>query len=196
MTLLRLDALADMVRTSAPRAGPTRVVAIDGRGGSGKSTLASRLATVLGAPVVHMDDLYPGWDGLAAAAPLLRDWILRPLTRQEPVRYQRYDWSLDAYRDWHAMPPADVVVVEGCACGSRIVTPFLSILLWVEASEDVRYDRGIARDGETYRPHWERWAHQEDALFAAEGTRERADYRIDGAPTAEHDPDYEVVLID
>jgi hypothetical protein len=37
---------------------------------------------------------------------------------------------------------------------------------------------GIARDGEAYRPHWERWAAQERAHFAAEGTRERADLRL------------------
>jgi hypothetical protein len=31
-------------------------------------------------------------------------------------------------------------------------------------------------------------------LFAAENTRERADYRIDGAPSLPYDPDHEVVL--
>ena len=35
--------------------------------------------------------------------------------------------------------------------------------------------RGLARDGELYRPHWERWAAQEEALFAADRTRDRAD---------------------
>ncbi len=39
--------------------------------------------------------------------------------------------------------------------------------------------RGIARDGEAYRPHWERWAEQEARLYAADRTRERADLVID-----------------
>jgi uridine kinase len=196
VTLLALETLADRIRRAAPRAGTTRVVAIDGRGGSGKSTLAERLVNILGAPVVRMDDLYPGWDGLAAAAPLLHRRILTPLAHGQPARYQRYDWSLDAYRDWVDVPPADVIVVEGCGSGSRIVAPLLTMLLWVEAPREVRFARGIERDGEQYRPLWERWARQEDAVFAAERTRERADYRIDGASTADHDPARNVVLID
>jgi len=30
----------------------------------------------------------------------------------------------------------------------------------------VRYERAMARDGDTFRPHWERWAGQEEALLA------------------------------
>jgi uridine kinase len=196
VTLLALDTLVAQVRQAPARAGSTRVVAVDGPGGSGKSTLAARLARLLKAPVVHMDDLYPGWDGLAAAGPLLRDWVLEPLARGRPVRYQRYDWSLDAYRDWVDVPAADVLVVEGCASGSRIVAPFLTVMLWVEAPRDVRFARGIERDGEAYRPLWERWALQEDVLFAVERTRERADFRVDGAPVTSYDPTRHVRLLD
>jgi hypothetical protein len=49
----------------------------------------------------------------------------------------------------------------------------------VEADREVRFARGIARDGEAYRPHWERWARQEGSLFAADGTRDRADIVLD-----------------
>jgi uridine kinase len=196
VTLLSLDDLGSQVRGAPARAGATRVLAVDGPGGSGKSTLAARLASVLDAPVVHMDDLYPGWDGLAAAAPLLCEWIIEPLAQGRAVRYQRYDWSLGAYRDWLDLPPADVLVVEGCGSGSRIIAPRLSMLLWVEAPRDVRFARGIDRDGEACRPLWERWARQEDALFSAEHTRERADYRIDGASDAAHDLARHVVLLD
>jgi len=38
---------------------------------------------------------------------------------------------------------------------------------------------GMSRDGDSYAPHWRRWADQEDRLFAAEGTRARADLVID-----------------
>jgi hypothetical protein len=49
----------------------------------------------------------------------------------------------------------------------------------VEAEREVRFTRGIDRDGEAYRPHWERWARQEEALFAADRTRDRADVVLD-----------------
>ena len=98
-----------------PRAPGTQVIAVDGPSGAGKTTLAARLSDALhGAPVVHMDDLYPGWDGLADA---------------------------------------------------------------------VRMARGIARDGEAYRPHWERWARQEREHFAVDGTRDRADVVVWTGPT-------------
>ena len=52
----------------APRRVP--VVTIDGYSGSGKSTLAAALARLLpGWQVLHLDDWYPGWDGLATCAP-------------------------------------------------------------------------------------------------------------------------------
>ena len=196
MTLLAFDDLAAQIRTGPARAGATQVVAIDGPGGSGKSTLAARLASLLDAPVVHMDDIYPGWNGLAAAAPLLREWVLEPLARGQPVRFQRYDWSLDSYRNWVEVPAAEVLFVEGCGSGSRIVARFLTMLLWVEAPREVRFARGIERDGAAYRPLWQRWARQEDVLFAEERTRERADYVIDAAGTASYDWTRHVVIAD
>ncbi|MEO8095730.1 MAG: hypothetical protein ABI632_12485, partial [Pseudolysinimonas sp.] len=45
--------------------GPRPVVLIDGRSGAGKTTLARELAPLVGAQLVSLDDVYPGWDGLA-----------------------------------------------------------------------------------------------------------------------------------
>ena len=44
------------------------VVLIDGRSGSGKTSLAADVAESLGAAVLHLEDLYPGWDGLGAGS--------------------------------------------------------------------------------------------------------------------------------
>jgi uridine kinase len=51
----------------------------------------------------------------------------------------------------------------------------VAVRVWVEAATDVRMARGIDRDGEAFRPHWQRWAAQERELFGADRTRERAD---------------------
>ncbi|MGN6333978.1 MAG: uridine kinase family protein [Motilibacteraceae bacterium] len=190
---LPLRELADRVLAEPPRAGTTRVVAVDGPSGSGKTTLAGRLAALLGAPVVHLDDIYPGWDGLADIVPRLVEWVLEPLHRGEPARYRRYDWVEGVYAEWHEVPAAPVLVVEGCASGSLAAAPYLSLLVWVEAPHDLRMERGIARDGETYRPHWERWARQEDELYRTQRTRERADVRLDGAPRIVYDEASEYV---
>jgi hypothetical protein len=49
------------------------------------------------------------------------------------------------------------------------------LLVWVEAPEAERFRRAMERDGDAYRPHWDRWARQERIHFAREGTRARAD---------------------
>ena len=66
-------------------------------------------------------------------------------------------------------------MLEGVGSSVRPAGDFAAVRVWVEADLAVRFARGIDRDGEAYRPHWERWALQENALFAADGTRERAD---------------------
>lgn len=175
------DAVAQVLALLGNRRdrGPTRVVALDGRSGTGKTTLAADLSRALGGvPVVHMDDLYPGWDGLDAAAPLLVEWVLEPLSRRRPGRYRRWDWSRNAYAGWCDVPASDVLVVEGVGSGARACAPLLAALVWLEAPTEVRYRRGMDRDGGAYAPYWHRWAAQEDHHFTAEGTPGRADVRI------------------
>ena len=56
---------------AAPAGVP--VVTIDGYSGSGKSTLAAALERQLeGWQILHLDDWYPGWDGLAEGARVAR----------------------------------------------------------------------------------------------------------------------------
>jgi uridine kinase len=179
---MEIAALAERVRSAAPRCGTIRLVCIDGPSGSGKTTLAARLAAALGdPPVLHMDDIYPGWDGLAAAVPLLHDQVVAPLAAGRPACYRRYDWHRGEFAEVHDLGTPDVLIIEGAGCGARVIAERASLLLWIEAPRDERFRRGIARDGETYRPHWERWARQEAAHFAAESTACRADVRVDGS---------------
>jgi len=193
---VEIAALAELVLTAPPRCGATRLVCIDGPSGSGKTTLAARLAAALGdPPVLHMDDVYPGWDGLAASVPLLHDRVVAPLRAGRPACYRRYDWHRGEFAEAHDLGTPEVLVIEGAGSGARLIAERAVLLVWIEAPHDERLRRGIARDGETYRPHWERWARQEAAHFAAEATAGRADVRVDGAPASGHDPAREVVLL-
>src|SRR5690606_18988766 len=65
-------------------AGPPVLVGVDGRSGAGKTDLAAAAARLLdrsghAARVVHLEDLYPGWSGLAAALPRLCEEVVAPL---------------------------------------------------------------------------------------------------------------------
>ncbi|WP_151524689.1 NUDIX domain-containing protein [Serinicoccus kebangsaanensis] len=171
------------LRGAAP-AGVT-VVAVDGPSGSGKTVLARAIARDLGGTLVQMDDLFPGWDGLARASGLLTEQVLEPLSRGEAAAYRRWDWHAD---DWAPEPvpvevgPGGVLVVEGCGSSVGPAATHAAVRVWVEAEDELRMRRGIARDGEAFRPHWERWAVQEAELFAADGTRGRADLVVDTTP--------------
>lgn len=153
---------------------------MDGPSGSGKTTLAGRLGAALDAPVLHLDDAYPGWDGLAAVVPLLRDGVVAPLLAGRDAAHPRWDWARSAPADVVVVGRPPVLVLDGVGSGARSIARHAVLLVWVEAPRDVRHARGLARDGETYRPHWERWAAQERRHFAAEGTRARADVVVDG----------------
>lgn len=171
------DVLAALA-TSSPRCGTVRVVAIDGPSGSGKTTLALGVGRALDAPVVHMDRIYPGWDGLAASVPLLVEQVLEPLARGEPAEYRVWDWERDGWRGTTTVQHADVVVVEGCGSSVGPAGVYASVRVWVDAPRDERRRRGLTRDGEAYRPHWEQWAAQEARLYARDGTRLKADVVI------------------
>jgi uridine kinase len=171
-------ALAEVVRLlgSRPAArGSLRVVAVDGPSGAGKSTFSAAVTAALGATLVHVDDLVPGWDGLADVVGIVTTQVLGPLSRGEPAAYRRWSWVHDGWVGRASVAPTDLLVLEGVGSSVRPAGDFAAVTVWVEAARDVRFERGIARDGETYRPNWERWARQEEALFAADGTRARAD---------------------
>jgi uridine kinase len=174
-----LAALVARAQGAPARAGATRVIGIDGRSGAGKSTLALQLAPVLGAEVVHLDRLYDGWDGLERGVAALEREVLAPLAAGEPVLVPHYDWLAG---DWDAPWPLgrpDTLIVEGVGAGARPGARYLGLLVWLEAPVGVRRARALARDGEVYAPHWDRWAAQEDALLAREHTPRRADVVID-----------------
>lgn len=182
----RTATLVERVRAAlaaAPvRAGATKVVAIDGRSGAGKSTVSAALAAALDAPIVDLEYLYPGWDGLEAGVDVLVSSVLRPLAAgRTTVAVPRWDYAADAWGEPLSLAVPGTVIVEGVGAGDRRATPFVSVLVWVELDDETRYARAIARDADVYRPHWERWAAQERALLARERTPERADVVVEAS---------------
>ena len=51
----------------------------------------------------------------------------------------------------------------------------MALRVWVDAPTALRKERALSRDGETYAPHWDRWAAQEDAVYGAVRPWENAD---------------------
>lgn len=160
------------------------VVLLDGRSGSGKTVLAAQLASLLGAQTLHLDDLYPGWGGLAAGSRAVSE-ALRAGT------YRRYDWAVGEFSTEVILDRGAPLVVEGCGALSatnlsaarawaagparpRAAHAFSGgdtgsgvLTVWLDCPAPVRRKRALARDGDMYQPHWDEWAAQEEAHLAA-----------------------------
>ena len=180
MARVSVQDLAARARKAQPRSGRTRVVLIDGPAGSGKTTLAARVGGELGAQVVHGDDIYEGWDGLATMWPILGHGILEPLARMEHGAFGRWDWHEGSRAETIPVPVADALVIEGVGVAQRLARPYASLVIYVEAPWELRIARGIERDGERMRAQWEQWNAREDRFLADEGTRGAADVIVDG----------------
>ena len=159
----RLSALAGERAPASPHgeaAGATRavpVVTIDGYSGSGKSTLAAALVRLVnGWQVLHLDDWYPGWDGLAAGADIARR-IAADLRAGRASSYEAWDWEHGITGATIRVPLAPTII-EGCGA----IEAEADLAIWIaDPGEDERRHRALARDGQTYAPHWRRWADQD-----------------------------------
>lgn len=133
------------------------VVTIDGYSGSGKSTLAAALARLVnGWQVLHLDDWYPGWDGLEAGADIARR-IAADLRGGRASSYEAWDWENGATGATIRVPLAPTII-EGCGA----IEAEADLVIWIaDPGEEERRHRALVRDGQTYAPHWQRWADQD-----------------------------------
>ena len=151
----RAPASSDGEPARAQRAVP--VVTIDGYSGSGKSTLAAAIARLVSNwQVLHLDDWYPGWDGLAEGAHIARR-IAADLRGGRASSYEAWDWENGTTGATTRVPLAPTII-EGCGAIEAVA----DLAVWIaDPGEDERRHRALARDGQTYAPHWQRWADQD-----------------------------------
>lgn len=148
------------------------ILVIDGRSGSGKTELAALISEGRSVDVVHLDDVYPGWSGLAAASAQVPGII-------QSRRWQRYDWATRSLAEWHELTHPDLII-EGCGALSRASRELCDLALWVEHPADARRLRALRREPD-FAAHWDAWAQQEDEHIARENPRALADAIVDGA---------------
>jgi len=175
--------------------GRPRLLAVDGRSGGGKTTVADRLAAAVpGATVVRTDDV-AWYHDFFDWADLLRDGVLEPLRRGEPVAYRPPEWDRRR-REGAIVVPAGcpLVIVEGVGAGRRELSDYFDALLWVQADAVQARRRGLERDGPDSADFWVEWQAAEDPFQAAQRPWDRADVIINGTPGVVHDPRTEFVV--
>lgn len=139
------------------------ILLIDGPSGAGKTTFARQLAQILGWQLVHMDDLYPGWDGLQRGSEIVVSEVLRQ--RRVPT----WDWDLQRpgavqlLQSGHLIIEGVGALTDQSLAAARELDDVLSIVL--DGSVHWRQQRALSRDPE-YVPFWQQWAQQEARHFA------------------------------
>ena len=162
------------------------IILIDGRSNSGKSTLAAAVQNIIfkdgeSAPrVVHMDDLYLGWNGLQAGADYLQRFILKPLTDSYIAQWREFDWENPGEPgfesrngEWREFSGGTPLIIEGCGSLNQQSAPLADIKVWLEIDQETRHQRWLEREGSA--EHWAEWAAQEEEFYAREKSAGLAD---------------------
>ena len=176
-----LHVIADQVLASSQN---TPIVLIDGRAGSGKSTFAEKLQSLLfregdSLPrVIHMDDLYPGWEGLAQGAEYLQRVILTPLLKSGTASWQEYNWSTGKRESWREFSGGTPLIIEGCGALNSFTQTVALLGIWLEADEQTRRKRWEERDGDRFREYFEIWSAQELDFIAREKSPDLASHLL------------------
>ena len=162
------------------------LIAVDGRSGSGKTTLAVELAALLRVhrtvSLFHLEDIYPGWHGLAGGQRRYLETVLRPLAAGKAARWTAWDWVKDDDGASRSTEPADVVILEGVGAAHAAARGLLDAVVWLQAPSADRRARALSRDGAAYEPFWDMWAAQEEAWLAGDDVAAAADIVVESFP--------------
>ena len=172
-------------------AGKLPIVLIDGRAAAGKSLFAKELAEIYfksekqAARIVSMDDLYPGWEGLASGSIYLLTQILTPVSQARTANWQVWNWaeskrgaedSVNGHREFSG---GTALIVEGCGSISRLTSELADLTIWIEADLAVRKTRFNQRDSGKFDGYFATWSAQEDEFYEREKSRELAQLIIE-----------------
>jgi len=169
-------ALLDLCKGS-----PKSVIAIDGPAGAGKTTLATNLALALAqdlsVQIIHMDDLYDGWqNALGSQLSETLTHIVSSHKSGRKVNFSRYDWFKSTFKEAEEIPEADLLILEGVGSGQLAIRDELAALIWIDIDRSLGLERVISRDGDSIKAQMQLWLTEQEQHFAHQGTQNAADF--------------------
>ena len=180
------DAIGEPARSNDGGGARGALVLIDGASGTGKTSLADEMAarwlTGRDVVVVHMDDLYGGWNGLAAGILALEVSLLTPRAAGRDAHLRSFNWLTETWENGLVIPAHVDVIVEGCGSFGQTQTQTQAhdadALIWLEAPEDLRRERALGRGAEDFERHWDMWEQQFEQYLQRVTPADRASLRV------------------
>ncbi len=157
------------------------IIAIDGPAGAGKTTLAHEiflaLSPKMSVNVIHMDDLYDGWDNALTddLTQILKYLVLKHQS-QEPASLARYNWATNSFDANEVVTPSDLLVLEGVGSGDKSLQDQFAALIWIDIDPEIGVKRVIERDGPGVSIQMQKWLGTQQQYFSQHSTREKADF--------------------
>jgi uridine kinase len=159
------------------------IIAIDGPAGAGKTTLASHLSAALALKysvnVIHLDDIYRGWE-LALSQSLTEDLtaIVEAHQSGSEITYLPFNWAKGEQGASLTLPQRDLLILEGVGSAQSAIRPLISASIWIDVDPRTGYDRVIARDGDSISGEMKKWLIAQEQHFARESTEKAADFAL------------------
>jgi uridine kinase len=159
------------------------LLAIDGPAGAGKTTFAAKLEAELSVNgtvrVIHMDDLYNGWDN-ALSNPLseILDRISTAHLAGREFVIKIFNWHTMTFDREEKIAPTDYLIIEGVGAAQQIVRETGATTYWLEIEPEIGLQRVLDRDGAHIEVQMRQWQVDQEKHFARDETRENCEFKL------------------
>jgi uridine kinase len=159
------------------------LLAIDGPAGAGKTTFAAKLEAELSLKgtvrVIHMDDLYNGWEN-ALSNPLseILDRISTAHLASREFVIKIFNWHTMTFDREEKIAPTDYLIIEGVGAAQQIVRETGATTYWLDIEPEIGLQRVLDRDGAHIEVQMRQWQVDQDKHFARDETRENCEFKI------------------
>jgi uridine kinase len=171
----------EALRDLFSQASKPLVLAIDGPAGSGKSTLAGEVARAFAGTyeveVIHLDELYNGWDKALSDELFQKlDQLITTQRAGKATDLAIYDWSAGSFSGSREIKAVQLLIIEGVGSSNQLLQKSLTTSIWLDIDQSIGLARVLGRDGKEIHDEMIKWQKMEIEYFARDLTRERADF--------------------
>lgn len=159
------------------------LLAIDGPAGSGKTTLAAKLQSeyqlVSSVQVIHMDDLYNGWeDALSEELTLKLAGIIHAHKSGLDFPLSKFNWATMKFDKAEIVHSTEILILEGVGAAQKLVRDAGAKTYWIETPAKIGLQRVLDRDGQHLHDLMLNWQSYQSAHFKMDKTAENCDVKL------------------